>query len=145
MRFYRTLMLIGVLGSVSIGSLAMFPDAAVTMIDAVSPKPITNISVINPRPTLDGLMVTYAFTKNRCKFKEVIWYDPFGNPQRVQFPKANGGWELPEEYINRTKGQQIVPQALLPGILELEGTRGVAVHICGAGSHERLIETQMYP
>ena len=141
---------IAILLSAFMAAVAMFgtwfPETAARLGDRyIYGKPILHIEVLDPRPHPDGLAVTYSFYKNRCDFVEVVWADQAGDPRRVEFPKDTGGYEVPEEYIDRPEGWQTVPVAVLPGIVALEGTRGLARHRCGSGDYERIVETQMYP
>ena len=143
--FYPVMMGVGVAAALVALIPLVDPQAGGRMADFFLPLPITNVSVFDETPAEGGLMVSYAFTKNRCEFSEVVWYDAEGHLlPRVRFPKGDG-WELPQEHINRTRGQQIVPRAFIQGISELRGSRGVAVHFCGSGSYRRAVESPMYP
>lgn len=143
--FYRGMLALGVAGACVAGAIVAFPEAAGEVSDYVQPKPISNIEVLELGADDGGLWLSYAFDKNRCEFKEVLWLGRGGDPiVRVEFP-AVGGWELSSEYVNRTKGRHVVPRAFVKGFSTLRGTRGVAIHRCGTGDYERSVETQMYP
>lgn len=143
--FYPVMMALGT-AALAIAAIPLFdPQLGGKISDFFLPLPITNVSVFDETLAPGGIKVSYAFTKNRCQFSEVIWYDAEGHLlPRVRFPKGDG-WELPADQINRTQGQQIVPRAFIQGISELRGSRGVAVHFCGSGSYRRAVESPMYP